>query len=318
LFTNVKIGHLQSFVTVAQLGSFTQAAKVLHISQPALTVQINQLEASLDDVRLLDRNTRSVRLTKVGKEVLPAALRIIEDMEKLVLNAKQISDEREIIVKIAAISFVAAAILPSAIISFNKGHPITRVQVTDAFSDRVFTLVRQEEVDFGIASLTEAPADIQTSVLFRDQLSAVFSLEPRLAQKSVVLLQDLLEVPLILMEPRTSNRRLVDRAFQSISRFVKPRYEANQITTAVAMAEAGLGVAVLPATLFRSRQNRRLHVKPIQHDMLCRDIGIVQKVGHSLPPDAAKFLMFLKSDRTFGERYVNHRPTRQGDPSFVG
>ena len=238
MFTNVKIGHLQSFVTVAQLGSFTQAAKLLYISQPALTVQINQLEASLDDVRLLDRNTRSVRLTKAGKEVLPAAMRIVEDMEKLVLNAKQISHEKETIVKIAAISFVAAGILPAAITRFNKGHPIMRVQITAAFGDRVFALVREEEVDFGIAGLTDPPADVQTSVLFRDQLSAVFSVEPRLAHKSVVQLQDLVELPLILMEPRTSNRRLVDRAFQSISQFVKPRYEANQITTAVAMAEA--------------------------------------------------------------------------------
>jgi DNA-binding transcriptional LysR family regulator len=309
---HVKIGQLQSFVAIAQLGSFTQAAKQLHISQPALTVQINQLEASLDDVRLLDRNTRSVQLTKVGKEVLPAAQRIIEDMEKLVLTAKKTSHGKgNNVVKIAAISSVASAVLPSAITSFYELHPAALIRVTDAFSDQVLTLVREEEVDFGIASLTESPSDMQTSLLFRDQLSVVFSFEPRLMHKRAVQLQDLLELPLILMEPGTSNRRLLDRAFQSISHFVQPRYEAARITTAVAMAEAGLGVAVLPSTFFRGKQSRDLHVMPIQHDMLCREVVIIQKVGHSQSPDAEAFMMLLKSTRDPSASEATMKPFRK-------
>jgi DNA-binding transcriptional LysR family regulator len=77
----------------------------------------------LNNVRLLDRNTRSVRLTKVGKEMLPAAQRIIGDMEKLVLNAKKLSHEIERIVKTAAISTVAAVVLPLAIPSFYERYP---------------------------------------------------------------------------------------------------------------------------------------------------------------------------------------------------
>jgi DNA-binding transcriptional LysR family regulator len=293
---NVKIGHLQSFVTVAQLGSFTEAAKVLHVSQPALTVQIHQLEASLDDLRLFDRNTRSVRLTKVGKEVLPAAQRIIADLEKLVLKARTVSKEKECVVKTAAISSVASVVLPSAITTFYGRYPGAYVQVTDAFSDRVLALVREEKVDFGIASLAEVPADIQMSFLFRDRLSAVFSHEPRLARKNVVRLEDLVELPLILMEAGTSNRSLLDRAFQSMNHFVKPRYEAARITTALAMAEAGLGVAVLPSTLFcNKRRQNNVHVRPIQHPMLGRDVGIIQRSGHTLSPEAEGFMAFLKA-----------------------
>src|SRR5260221_426967 len=123
---DVKIGHLQSFVAIAQLGSFTRAAKILHVSQPALTVHIRQLEAS---------------------------------------------------------------------------------------------------------------SDIQMSFLFRDRLSAVFSHEPRLARKRALRLTDLVDAPLILMEAGTSNRGLLERAFQSINQLLKPRYEAARITTALAMAE---------------------------------------------------------------------------------
>jgi DNA-binding transcriptional LysR family regulator len=295
---NVKIGHLESFVAVAQLGSFTQAAKLLHISQPALTVQINQLESSLDGVRLLDRNTRSVELTKVGKEILPAAQRIIRDMEELVRNAKKASQANGSVVKTAAISSVAANVLPLAITSFYEQYPTSCVQVIDAFSDRVLTLVREEEVDFGIASLADVPADLQVSLLFRDRLSVVFTAEHRLSHLRTVQLQDLVELPLILMESGTSNRRLLDRAFQSINQYVKPRYEAARLSTALAMAEAGLGVAILPSTYFKGKRNPHIRIKPIQHEMLCRDIGIIQKIGHSVSPDAERFMTFLKSGRT--------------------
>jgi DNA-binding transcriptional LysR family regulator len=114
--------------------AFTQAAKLLHLSQPALTVQINQLEASLNNVRLLDRTTRSVRLTKVGKELLPAVQQIIGDVEKLVSDAKKVSREKESIVKTAAISTVAAVVLPLAITSFYERYPGASVQVIDALS----------------------------------------------------------------------------------------------------------------------------------------------------------------------------------------
>ena len=133
--------------------------------------------------------------------------------------------------------------------------------------------------------------------LFRDRLSAVFSQEIRLAHKKIIRLKDLVDLPLILMDPETSNRKLLDRAFESIGCFVKPRYEVTRMTTAIAMAEAGLGVAVLPSSLFKTKRDHRLRVQPIQHAMLVREIGIIQQFGRPLSPEAEKFLIFLKSIR---------------------
>jgi LysR family transcriptional regulator, carnitine catabolism transcriptional activator len=294
---SVKIEHLQSFVTVARLGSFTQAARLLHVSQPALTVQINQLEASLNYVRLLDRTTRYVRLTKVGQEILPDAQRIISEVDELVTNATRLSKAKESVVNMAAISSVASVLLPLAISGFYESYPGVKVQIEDAFSDKVVSLVREDQVDFGIASPTEIPADIQMNPLFRDRLSAVFTQEPRLAHKQSVRLEDLVDLPLILMTHGTSNRKLIERAFQSICHFVKPRYEAARISTAVALAEAGLGVAILPSTLFLERRDRRLQVVPIQNEMLYRDIGIILRLGRHLSPDAERFMNCLKDVR---------------------
>src|SRR4029450_3460481 len=84
----VTFGQVRGFVTVASTGSFTQAAEALHLSQPALTTRIRQLEEALD-IRLFDRNTRSVALTDAGRMLLPIFLRLVGDLEGAVMKARE-------------------------------------------------------------------------------------------------------------------------------------------------------------------------------------------------------------------------------------
>lgn len=293
---DLKTSHLQSFVAVARLRSFTRAAALLHLSQPALTVQIKQLEESLG-VRLLDRNTRSVKLTPAGKRLAPATQRMIKELEELVASAKSLSVDDKGVVCIAAITSVSAAILPITIARFKQRYPGISVQIKDAFAERVINMVREEAVDFGIATLGETAADIQVSFLFRDRLSAVFAPQIPLARKNVINLKDLVSLPLILMDPETSNRRILDHAFEELGYSVVPAFEVTRTTTATALAEAGLGVAILPASLFKTRREHRVQVRPIQHGTLTREMGIIQKFGRPLSPEAATFLNFLQSAR---------------------
>ena len=78
---DVELRHLQAFVAAARHASFTHAAKTVHVSQPTFTVQIRQLETALG-VRLLDRNTRSVRLTPIGRELAPVIERILRNSSR--------------------------------------------------------------------------------------------------------------------------------------------------------------------------------------------------------------------------------------------
>lgn len=76
---NLNLRHLEAFAAVARLHSFTKAARALHVSQPSFTVQIKQLEEELG-VRLLDRNTRSVHLTKIGQELAPVVEGLLREL----------------------------------------------------------------------------------------------------------------------------------------------------------------------------------------------------------------------------------------------
>src|SRR5687768_8534664 len=97
---NVNLRQVRAFVSVARFGSFTRAAKLLNLTQPALTVQIRQLEQSLD-VRLFDRNTRSVSLTRVGRELVPPFQRLLQEFDAIVVDTKDLAAKRHGIVRLA-------------------------------------------------------------------------------------------------------------------------------------------------------------------------------------------------------------------------
>ena len=116
------LAQIRSFVAIAKSGSFTRAARAVHLSQPALTVQIRQLEQALN-VKVLDRNTRSVRLTRVGEELVPVLERLLHELDTVVAEARGLAAMRHGIVHVACLPSFAATILPAAIVAFRAHHP---------------------------------------------------------------------------------------------------------------------------------------------------------------------------------------------------
>src|SRR5581483_6175300 len=101
-------------VAIAKLGSFTRAARAIHLSQPALTVQIRELEAALQ-VKLFDRNTRSVHLTRIGRELAPTFERMLQELDNVVGGAKALASKSYGIVRLGCLPSLAAAVVPHAV-----------------------------------------------------------------------------------------------------------------------------------------------------------------------------------------------------------
>jgi len=108
---NITIRQIQSFLNVADLGSFTRAAEKMHTMQPALSQQVRDLESELG-IRLFDRTTRRVELTEGGAEFRNIAAKIIEDLEAAARNAHELAERKRGRVIIAAPPLLAAAIVP--------------------------------------------------------------------------------------------------------------------------------------------------------------------------------------------------------------
>src|SRR5574340_1519850 len=137
------IRHIRAFLAVARLGSFTRAASELHVSQPALTVQIRQLEESLR-VRLFDRNKRQVALTQVGRDLLPSLAQVLPDLEAVMSASQDLANLRRGSVSIATLPSVAAGLLPMAIRRFASNYPDVAVHVSDVVAERILQLVKAE------------------------------------------------------------------------------------------------------------------------------------------------------------------------------
>ena len=141
---DVNLRHARAFVTVVHLGSFTKAAAALHLSQPALTVQIRNFEAALK-VKVLDRTSRSVELTRIGRELLPLLERMLRELDAVVADTHAQSAGRSGTVRIAALPSFAASLLPTVISATRAREPGLSFVVRDAVASRVVDLKGKAE-----------------------------------------------------------------------------------------------------------------------------------------------------------------------------
>src|SRR3954453_14871843 len=157
---DLSLRQIRAFVSVAHLKSFTRAAALLHLSQPALTVQIRRLEEALG-VKLLDRNSRTVELTRVGRELAPVLQRLLRELDSVVIDTHDLATKRYGVVRIAALPSVAAGLLPDVIATFRDANPRVNFVLKDVIASRVLSLVRSEEVDLGVLGGDLAELDIE-------------------------------------------------------------------------------------------------------------------------------------------------------------
>jgi len=293
-YIDLNLRQLQTFITVARLSSFTRAALLLHLSQPALTKQIRQLEETLG-VRLLDRNTRSVGLTRIGKELAPVVDQLLREIDMVVVNTKGLAEKSRGVIRIAALPSISSTILPRAIARFKDTYPGISVILKDVLAERLVAMVKAEDVDFGIGSLSSVDPEVRFTLLLTDRIVMVVPPGFVLSRKKEIELKDLVGLPLILMDKESSVRRLIDRAFEAIGAFATPAFEATYMSTAAGMVKAGLGVALLPSSASETGELTGLRSRPIKHPALTREIGVIQRTGRSLSPAAAGFMTFLKA-----------------------
>lgn len=289
---NIDVRQLRAFVAVAQSGSFTRAAGSLHLSQPALTVQIRTLEEVLG-VKLFDRNTRSVSLTRSGRELLPALGRILRDLDGVLAETRQLSTMQRGSVRLAVLPSFASGVLPEIIAAFRRRHPDIGFSIRDVIASGVAELVGNGEADLGLIGGAVSGPDLEVLLQGSDRMHAVYPQDHPLARLKAIGVEDLVRHPLILMAAATSVRQVVDAAFARHGVTPEVGAEVTYMASAVGMVRAGLGVAILPGSAMEVRAERSLRSQQIMDESFVRPIAVVKRRGRTLPPASERFLAEL-------------------------
>jgi DNA-binding transcriptional LysR family regulator len=164
--------QLRAFATIARLRSFTRAADVLHTTQPALSAQIRELEASLG-VRLFDRNTRSVAPTRAGADLLPVVDQVLGALDSVAARAEDVAARNTGRVVVAALPSLAATLVPAVVARMRERHPGIAVVVRDALAERTLGAVRAGEVDLALTSAPPHDRELVFAPLLADRMMAV-------------------------------------------------------------------------------------------------------------------------------------------------
>ncbi|MEF9927574.1 MAG: LysR family transcriptional regulator, partial [Massilia sp.] len=148
---------MRAFVALARTGNFTLAAQTLHVTQSALSGLIKELEQTLD-ARVVDRSTRRIGLTDIGRELLPLFSQIIDDLDGALANVADHTRLKKGVVRIAAPQLMACTLLPPSIAAYRAQHPEIVVRLADTEVEGVITRVLSGEADVGIGpERTPAP-----------------------------------------------------------------------------------------------------------------------------------------------------------------
>ncbi|HCI6434298.1 TPA: transcriptional regulator CynR [Klebsiella quasipneumoniae subsp. similipneumoniae] len=239
--------HLSYFIAVAEHRGFTRAAAALHVSQPALSQQIRQLEAMLE-VQLFDRSGRYTRLTDAGEIWLEYARRALRDLEEGRRALHDAEDLQRGKLRIAMTPTFTTYMLGPLVENYYRRYPGVKLLIQEMNQERMETMLLQDELDVGIAFDESRSRDIVVQPLLTETLALVVSRTHPLAR---LRLQALDAQPLILLSSEFATREQIDRYCRRHRLEPDVRMEANSIGAVLSVIRRTPLATLLPAAIAR-------------------------------------------------------------------
>jgi DNA-binding transcriptional LysR family regulator len=193
----------------------------------------------------------------------------------------------------ACVPTIASTRLPLILASFASKYPGITVHVRELANRDLLEAVRCREVDFAIGLVIEGKTEFNFAPVFIDEYCALLPKGYKDAGRAGISPRELSKLPLLKLSSSTAFRDHIDDALRSNGLVVETNYEFTQVTTLVAMAEAGLGIALLPRVAIP--RNIKLKVVRITGPVRSRTIAIVTIRGHSLSPAAQRLSIYARS-----------------------
>jgi DNA-binding transcriptional LysR family regulator len=266
----------------------------MHVSPAALSIAIGDLERALG-VRLFDRTSRSVRASEAGAKFATSAQRVLADVDRMLLEIGDVAAAKSGTVSIACVASIASRILPPALLRAARKHPSIDVRLLDDVGANVVAAVKDRQVDFGLTTAPEVPADeLAYEPIHDDPLYLTFPKGHRLSGRRVVRWSDINGERLIGLSSSSGSFNVVDQQLRKQS--IQPAHTltVSHLSVAHAMVEAGVGVCVLPETAVPRRISRASDSALLERPRVARSIVFCRLRDRSLSPAATAILSLIR------------------------
>lgn len=282
---NFDLNDLLAFRAVAELNSFRKAAESVHISQPAFSRRIDKLESALG-ARLLERTTRRVSLTAVGRDFDRQLRQILDALDTTLLGIRGVAATHMGEVTVACVPSAVNYFLSGVIALYHKRYPRIRVKIMDDSANEVLLAVARGEADFGLNFIGSQENDVEFEPLLEEPFVAACRRDHPLAKKKQVRWAELANYDYISVGKTSGNRLLLDQALTGLKVQPHSMYETQHGTTMVGLVEAGLGVAAVPAMAMPGADHPLLVSVPLVDPVVKRKMGLIKRRSRVLSPAA--------------------------------
>ncbi len=247
--------HFTIFVEVCRFLNFSQAAEALNTTQPAVSLAVKELESHYG-VALFERMNRRVYLTPAGEALLATAQDVLRGFQEA---EETLGQGRPLALRVGANVSFGEAGLAQVLGRFRQEHPQVRLRALVANSDKIQSLLAENQLDVGIVDGLGVSERLRTQPLYQEDL--VLAAAPgRFPAPATV--EELAALPLLLREPGSGLRSSVDRVFSQQGLAPQPLLESTSTAALAQAAKAGLGVAILPEALAQRESGLQVGTVP--------------------------------------------------------
>jgi DNA-binding transcriptional LysR family regulator len=297
----IQMAHLRTLEAVARRGSFSRAAHELHLTQPAVSMQVRALEAELG-APLLERVGKRAFPTAAGELLLAHGARARHELETAVERIQGLKGIVAGRIRIGTSASISTYLLPPALGAFRKAYPRTDLVIVTGNAAEIARAVVESRLDVGIVSLPVRDRELVVSAFHDDELVAIAPPGRGAHGRARVGAAELAREPLVLFEQGGNVRRVIDAWFHAAGVAPVAPMELGNTEAIKKLVEAGLGLSVTSWFAVRAEvEAGRLLAIPLEPPLL-RRIGIVLRRGRPLGGPLEAFLAELERLRCDLER----------------
>ena len=289
---------LKVFCTVAETKSFSKTSEIIHLTQPAVSLQIQALE-EVYETKLFDRSSGTVTLTPAGEVLYKYAKEILA----LYASAEKVIEKLTGLVKgsitIGASSNIGNYLLPSVITDFMKTHPKIKIHLLVGNTKRVIELLNSGNIDLGLVEGDVVRQKIVAKKLISDELLVVVSPNHSWAKKKEVSISDLVKEPFIFREAGSGTRQMIEKFLNRHEIMLQDMKVSIVLGSTEAIKDAvenGLGISIISRWAARKESKYgTLRILSIKEEKIVRDFSLI--INKNLVSSNAldEFLTFLKA-----------------------